>query len=140
MKAYFIKWEVKQMLNPGERSILAYFGSGDDAEKAVKKLKDMGYENVRLDRISRYGVNNDDEYNNPIMGRAETVTGLTLYSANTGNLSNSDSRVLMAADPSVSGYADPDLAGGAAFLVTVVTNEDNLEQAEKVLKQHGAKV
>ncbi|MTI86146.1 MAG: hypothetical protein FH756_20190 [Firmicutes bacterium] len=140
MEPYLIDWEVTLMLNPGERSILAYFGSSMDAEKASKKLKNMGYKDVQVDRVSKFGVNHDDEYNNPMMGRAETGTGLTLYSANTDKFSNSDTRVLMGADPSVSGFAGNEMAGGEAFLVTVVTTDAGFDLAEKVLKQHGAQL
>lgn len=127
------------MLEPGERSILAYFGSGSDAEAAKEKLQSMGYEDVQVDRVSRFGANYDDEYNNPIMGRAETITGLTLYSSNTDRLTKSDTRILMSSDPSVSGFAGTEPVGGEAFLVTVVTDDAGVEQAEKVLKQYGGK-
>lgn len=127
------------MLKPGERSILAYFASGNDAGAAQEKLKSMGYENVQVDRVSKYGVNYDDEYNNPIMGRAETNTGLVLYSSNTDRLTDNDSRILMSSDPSVSGFAGGEPAGGEAFLVTVVTDDAGFDKAEKVLKQHGGK-
>lgn len=126
-------------LGPGERSILAYFGSSREAQKAASELQNLGYEDVQVDRVSKFGVNYDDEYNNPIMGRAETVTGLTLYSANTDRFVSNDSRILMVSDPSVSGFAGVELAGGTAFLVTVVTDEKQIQLAEEVLKKHGGK-
>jgi len=129
-------------LSSGERSILAYFPSSGSAGRAVEELKAEGFTSVSLDRVSRYGANHDAEYNNPLAGRAETATGLVLYSAGTDSIANNESRVLLAADPSVSGYGDADYgtAGGRAFLVTVVTDEEKVPAAVGILKKHGARV
>ncbi|SHJ40347.1 hypothetical protein SAMN02745219_02480 [Desulfofundulus thermosubterraneus DSM 16057] len=129
-------------LSPGERSILAYFPSSTRARRAMEELRSAGYDTISLDRVSRFGVEDDAEINNPIAGRAETITGLTLFSAGTDSLSNSESRVLKAADPSVSGMAayDYGTAGGRAFLVTVVTSEDKVQGAVDILEKHGAQV
>lgn len=129
-------------LNSGERSILAYFPSSTKAQSAMEELKAAGIKEVQLDRVSRYGVNTDKEINNPIAGQAETITGLTLYSADTDRFNDNDARVLMAADPSVSGMAGKGygLAGGKAFLVTVVTSSEKVDQAVAILKSHGGMV
>lgn len=128
-------------LEPGERSILAYFPSSGKAQKAVDDLKSAGFDTVQLDRVSRYGVHNDAEINNAIAGRAGSMTGLTLFSA--GNSPDDDSeRVLQGSDPSVSGFGSPDYgsAGGRAFLVTVVTNDEKVEQALSIARKRGGDV
>lgn len=129
-------------LAPGERSLLAYFPSSGKAQRAAEMLQDAGYVTVQVDRVSRYGVNYDTEINNPIAGRAETGTGLTLFSAGTDSDLNEEERVLHASDPSVSGYGDAGygVAGGKAFLVTVVTDEEGVERAEKILEDNGGMV
>lgn len=126
-------------LAPGERSILATFPSANSAQKAAAGLKNAGFQTVSVDRISRYGVENDAEINSAVAGRATSLAGLTLYSAGTNP---GDERVLLAADPSVSGYGDTNygVAGGRAFLVTVVTSKEKVEQAAEILKQHGGQV
>ncbi len=128
-------------LEPEERSILAYFSSNDSAQKASEELKAKGYNTVQVDRISRYGVNNNPEINSAIAGNASSNTGLSLYSSEAGDISVNE-RILLGSDPSVSGYGSNDygIAGGKAFLVTVVTNEGSVEQATKILKKHGAKI
>lgn len=127
-------------LSPGERSILSYFPSSAQAQKAVEALKGAGIAQVQLDRVSRYGVENDAHYNNPI-NRAETLTGPTLYSRNAKDMDD-NTRVLLAADPSASGYGDEDygVAGGRAFLVTVVAGEGQVDRAIEIIKQHGGEV
>lgn len=44
-------------LKKGERALLAYFPTYNDARKAAEELKRAGIEEVRVDRISRFGVN-----------------------------------------------------------------------------------
>jgi len=129
-------------LSPGERSILAYFESSNDAEEAGKELINEGYEVVQLDRVSKYGVELDKERNYPVAGRAETQTGLTVYSADTYRLADTDTRILMSADPSVSGMAanNYDVAGEGPFLLTVVTHEKHVDRAVEIIKRHGGKI
>ncbi len=124
-------------LSPGERSVLASFPSSNAGQRAERELKKSGFNTVQLDRISRFGVNINESYNNPI-NRARTVTGPTLYS-NSQGVTNQDTRILMGADPSVSGYGDTNygIAGGQAFLLTVVAAEDKIKQAEDIIKKHG---
>lgn len=127
-------------LSPGERSILSYFPTRGKAQQAVEALKEAGVSEVRLDRISRYGETNDARINNPV-NRAETLTGITLFSEKRGELDDA-TRVLLGADPSVSGYGCEDygVAGGRTFLVTAVTNEDLLDRAVQIVKEHGGQV
>ncbi|TYO96148.1 hypothetical protein [Desulfallas thermosapovorans] len=129
-------------LAPSERALLAYFPNSDAAELAAKELRESGYNNVQVDRVSRFGATNDKEINNALMGRAETITGLTLYSAGTDSFVDNDTRVLLGADPSVSGYGNHDygVAGGSVFMVTVVTTGDYAGQAEEIIKSNGGKI
>ncbi|NLI13491.1 hypothetical protein [Pelotomaculum propionicicum] len=128
-------------LEPGERSILSYFPSSEQAQKAAAALKSAGVGVVQVDRVSRYGVEIDGYYNNPI-NRAETITGPVLYSTNNRLEQSADNRVLLGADPSVSGYGAEEygVGGGRSFMVTVVTNEGKLDQAVDIIKQNGGMV
>lgn len=127
-------------LKPGEQSILAYFPSSTKAAEAAEALKSIGIEEVQVDRVSRYGVTHDREYNNPIAGQANTLTGLTLHSSDTDRFANSDTRVLLGADPSVSGMAANNygLAGGKAFLITVVAPVERVDEAVQLLAEKNA--
>ncbi|SHE50016.1 hypothetical protein [Desulforamulus putei] len=122
----------------GMRSLLAYFPSSTRAEAAVQELKRMGISEVSLDRVSRYGATANAALNNPV-NDAETLTGLTLFSANTSRLMDADARILMSADPSNYAMAADDygVAGGKAFLVTVVTTDEMGDKAARVLAKHG---
>lgn len=127
-------------LSQDEQSILAYFPSSDKAKEAAEALKSMGIEEVQIDRISRYGVSNDREINNPISGQADTLTGLTLFSADTDQFADNDARILMGADPSVSGMAANNygIGGGKSFLLTVVTSTDRVDEAVQLLTEKNA--
>ncbi|ABB14960.1 hypothetical protein [Carboxydothermus hydrogenoformans] len=129
-------------LKKNERSILAYFPSSAKAIDAAEALKAKGINDVQVDRVSRYGVASNPEVNNPISGQGVSGTGLSLYSAGANQFGDNDARVLLSADPSVSGMTAKEYgtAGGEAFLVTAVTTKDKVEQAVKILKEKGAKI
>lgn len=128
-------------LSPGERSILSYFGSSVEAQKAAEELKRAGYNTVSVDRISRYGVELDADYNNPL-NRATTLTGLALYSTGIGDNLTDSERILLAADPSVSGVGNYSYgaAGGHSYILTLVTDEEKVEPAVEIIKRHGGTV
>jgi len=128
-------------LEPGEKSFLAYFPTSKAAEQAAGELKKAKLGTVQVDRISRYGVNLDAHYNNPI-NRAATISGPTIYSDSNAENRNDSERVLLAADPSASGIGDKDygVAGGRAFLLTLVTSEEKSGQAQSIINAHGGKV
>jgi len=129
-------------LNHNERSILATFPSSTKARAARDDLAEAGVEEVQIDRLSRYGVDYNAQMNNPLAGQADTLTGLVLHSADTDQRYGGDARVLLAADPSVSGYSrlGYGMAGGMGFLLTAVTDETKLDQAVDIIKQHGGTV
>ncbi|MFZ5647093.1 MAG: hypothetical protein ACOY30_05670 [Bacillota bacterium] len=128
-------------LSPGERSILAYFPSGDAARQAADTLANAGFDRPQVDRVSRYGTTTDAHVNNPV-NRAVTGTGPTLYSDSTAEELSDSERILLAADPSVSGIGNYNygIAGGKAVLLTLVTTEENIGQAEEIISQYGGMV
>lgn len=129
-------------LEKGEHSILAYFSTSEEAQKAARQLADAGLvneqHNIQIDRISRYGVTNDAHYNSPIHN-ALTLSGVTLYSEKEAGQGNNP---LLAASDSASGFGNPGAgaAGGGAFLMTVVLTEEQVSQAVKILKENGGYV
>lgn len=126
---------------PKEQTIIAYFPSSTKAAAAAKALSSVGLTDVHIKRTSRFGVNYNATQDNPV-SRAETLTGLTIFSANTSKETNSSARILMAADPSVSGFSTSgnDLAGGHAFSIVAFAPENRVEEAVSILKQNGGEV
>jgi hypothetical protein len=129
-------------LEKNERSIFAYFPSSTKAQKAADELKQAnivpgeGY--IQVDRISRHAVVNDSDYNNPI-NNAATLHGITHYSNSDGL--DHDLNPLLAANDSESGRGvyDDNFAG-KAFMVTLVTSENNVEKAVAIMKAQGGTV
>jgi len=130
-------------MKKGERSILAYFPSSTRAQQAATELRQAGLVeepgSLQVDRISRFGVKNDTEYDNPI-NAATTLSGVTLFAGDSDQVEGTDP--LLAADPSASGVGDRGygVAGGQAFLLTLVTGEQNVERAIKIIKANGGRV
>lgn len=128
-------------LEPGERSILSYFPTPARAQEAADELRRAGFQNIQIDRVSRYGVESDAYFNNPI-NNATSIAGLTIYSDGTGENLGDSGRVLLAADPSASGYGDSDygVAGGKAYLLALVTPEERVKEAVEIIKRNGGVV
>lgn len=121
-----------------EKTIIAYFPSSTKAESAVQALAAVNVQDVHIKRTGRFGVTYDHTIDDPI-SRAETLSGLTVFSQNTSNEENNSARVLMGADPSVSGFSRSgnDLAGGHAFMIVAFAPEDKVEQVVALLKENG---
>jgi len=130
-------------LNKNERSILAFFPSSTMALKAREALwkahlvSDEG--NIQIDRISRFGVVDDSSYDNPV-NSAITLHGPTIYSNSEGI--DDGANPLMAANDTETGRGinSDNLAGGEAFMLTLVTTQDNVEQAVAIIKSNGGRV
>lgn len=123
-------------LEQGERSILAYFPTSSKARQAGRELQRAGFTEMQIDRISRFGFNADASFDNPI-NNADTLSGLTQFSAD-GESRNT----LLAAEPSASGIGNRGygVAGGRAFLLTLVTTEDRVEEAVQIIKKNDGMV
>jgi NAD/NADP transhydrogenase alpha subunit len=129
-------------LEKDECSLLASFSSSTRAQEAINALKAAGITEVQFDRVGRFGTRYNDQYNNPLANQANTITGLTLYSADINPLVKTDTRALLAADPSVSGVGlkDYGVAGNEGFLVTVVTKATRVKEAREILEAHGGRL
>lgn len=126
----------------GMVTVLGYFPTSGQAQKAQEALAQIGVEVLQVDRVSRYGTSFDANRNNAIADRADTQTGLTLFSENQDNLVDRDTRILRGADPSNYSLADGGygMAGGKAFLLTAVTEDDKVEEVVRIMKTEGGTV
>ncbi|MGI5921149.1 MAG: hypothetical protein ACOX6I_05370 [Syntrophomonadaceae bacterium] len=118
-------------LQPGERSILAYFANRDSAEQALKDLQQMGISNIRLDQTT--GFNQRTNY-------ATSATRLSSLTMGEYDRLAPDFGPLLAADPAVSGMTDRSDPGSHNFLVTVITDDTHVDQAIQTLHYYGAQV
>lgn len=127
---------------PTERMIIASFPSSGKAAEAAEVLNDAGFPDVHIRRNTRFGVSQDARYNNPVSHQAESLAALTLYSTNASQDENSTTRVLLGADPSVSGYSARGygLSGGQAFVLVAFVPEERVDQAVGLIKQQGGEV
>lgn len=118
-------------LQSGEKSILAYFPTDTKAMEAQEVLNQQGFNETQIDRVSSYP--NTSPYGSSTATLATMVLGNQAY--------DELPSPLLASDPSASGMAGShDLPGKTAFLLTLVTSEDKVNQAVQILKEHGASV
>jgi len=125
----------------GERSVFSYFRSHNKVKEAAIELINSGFKTVQVDRVSRFGVNLNSEINNPVAGGAKTITGLTLYSADTSSTVNTDQRVLLSSDPSVSGMADDyDEVDLGPFLLLAAVPEEEVQRVVGIIEKYDGRV
>jgi hypothetical protein len=124
-----------------ERTIISHFSSSTKAQAAIDALASVSLTDATLKRASRFGVTNDFEINDPI-SNAQTLTGLTLFSGDTSNGTDASARILMGADPSVSGMSAEGhgMMSGHAFTVVAFVPEERTEEAVSILKQNDGMV
>ncbi|MFV9510330.1 hypothetical protein [Tepidibacillus sp. LV47] len=119
------------------RNILASFHTVDEAQKAGQELKALGINELQIDRVSLYPGYNLNEFTNPIRGRFDSLSKLTLGA----NFSNKSAEILAAASASASGLADDSETDiGKDVLLTVVTDESLANQAEQIIKKYNGKL
>ncbi|MGF7088450.1 uroporphyrinogen-III synthase [Kroppenstedtia sanguinis] len=120
----------------GERSVIAFFRTEEQAHKAVQRLKAEGFDTVDLSRFSLSPREDGSDLDNPI---AEPISSLSTITG--APVTGRDAGILKAADPHASGMADASDEWGVEDLsVTVVTDEEHFEKAEQILEQMGARL
>jgi len=116
-------------LQPGERSILAYFFNENDAAQATQALKQQGHDNVQLNQISLYPQK--PRYGN----RNSTLSSMVLGNEYNGSISS-----IMAADPSVSGMSGEAWPETFSYMITVITENNQIDEAINIIKENGGRV
>lgn len=117
-------------LQPGERAVFAYFADDDDARTAAEALKQSGYSEIRVDRISPYT-------SSTVNHRSKTsLSSLTMNNSGAG-LSYGP---LIAADPAASGMSGDYTSTSSSIVLTLVCDESTYSQAIDILRQYGASV
>ena len=119
-------------LQPGEQAVFAYFSDDSDARLAADMLKQAGYHEIRVDRISPYSSSR-------VNRRIKTnLSSLTMNNSG-ANLAYGP---LLAVDPAASGmssaYYDP--PGISSIILTLVCDQGLSSQAIELLRQYGASV
>lgn len=116
-------------LEPGEKSILAYFDTENSARQAAEGLRSQGFNQIRIDPLS-------SSFRKPRRTSSAYLSALTIGAVESSNLSIGP---LLAANPSVSGLSSgEDLMESYSYLVTVVTDDQSLAQARESLLANGA--
>lgn len=121
------------------RSVFGYFADRNDAEEAKERLIKAGFDDTALDSVSRFQGDGPDDHINPMTGGFGSLADLTL----SADVEGDDTGILLAADPSASGFAaDSTGLQEKAWLVVAVTDgsDQEVERAVKILKSYGADV
>jgi hypothetical protein len=120
-----------------EKSILAYFQTPDQAQEALKQLKQLRLIDARIERFDGMPGDGVERIMNPINGDFGSLGELTLD----GEVENKSAGILSAASVSASGYSSGGLenrVSGRDILLTAVVDEQDYEQAQNIVRQAGA--
>ncbi|MFD2170570.1 hypothetical protein [Tumebacillus lipolyticus] len=119
------------------QSILAYFNSPDQAEKAKQGMLeqlDLTDETCQIDRISAQPGDATEQVINPINASFSSHATLIENLSPTENSSG----ILLGSDPAVSGMSDgTGMLSGRDTLLTVVCPADKLDRALQIIEQNG---
>lgn len=120
-----------------ERSILAYFNTPDQAERALERLKTLKLVDSRIERFDGMPGEGVQQIMNPINGSFGSLGDLTLA----GDFESTGTGILAAANVSASGYSSggPDnRVSGRDILLTAIIEEQDFEQAQQIVQECGA--
>jgi len=120
-----------------ERSILAYFNTPDQAERALEQLKTLKLVDSRIERFDGMPGEGVDQIMNPITSNFGSLGDLT----SAGQFVSSGSGILAAANVSASGYSSGgpgNQVTGRDILLTAVIEEQDFEQAQQIVQDAGA--
>lgn len=118
----------------GEKNILAYFKSPEEAEGAARKLQALRVVDLSIDRFSRYPGEGYDPLN-PVTGKISSLAAIT----QDAEITNRSAGILSAADPAASGMSHGGQGGptGHDILLTVVVDESSHHQALRIIEELG---
>lgn len=123
-------------LDPGEKSILAYFHDYDEAVQAAQSLREKGFKDFQIDRIS--GFTSCSAYNRSQNSLSSLVLG---GSESTGSQIGRTQNPLRASDPSVSGMSDRhESLTCYPYLLTIVAPQESIDQALDVVKRYNVMI
>lgn len=118
----------------GEKNILAYFKSPEEAEGVARKLNALRVQDVSIDRFSRYAGEGYDPIN-PVTGKISSLSAIT----QDASITNPSAGILSAADPAASGMSHGGQGGptGHDILLTAVVDESIHHQAMRIIEEAG---
>lgn len=109
-----------------EHSIEAVFNDRQSAEDALEALVSAGIIEVTLDKINRFGL--EDDIQEPVADVDKTI--------------DSAARVMLASDPSLGAYGvEKDGVGeDEGYMLKIATGTSKLNQALKIVKKYGGEI
>lgn len=121
-------------LEPGQRAVIGSFVESSQARRAAEALRRAGFESVQVDRISLYPGEGPHRPTQPLTGRIESLSELTMGSA------SGDTGAALSAHPAASGLAGGPSTRLAPYIVTAVVPESRADEAARILQHHGGVV
>lgn len=120
----------------GEKNILAYFKTVEEAEEIANQMRNMGISDVQIDRIHQYSADYPDQLMSPVSGQIGSLSDLTV-----GDISG-NAGPLTAVDTSASGMSDGggSHVTGRDVLLAAIVEESQFEALRDQIRSTGGLV
>lgn len=115
----------------GEKNIIAYFKSPEEANKVADMIKSLGVKEVQVDRFGKYPLGSADQLMSPATGQISSQATLTL-----GASGGRDTGILASADVSASGMSDggDNPITGRDIVLAAIVDETLFDKAKQFVK------
>ncbi len=124
---------MKRGIHLVERTVLASFYSQVEAEQAERIVKQIGVETTQIAALHAHTGMTVEKQAFLISGNIPSLASLSMNITP----SSRDDSVLLAADPALSGMSDgQDNITGRNFLLTVVCNNELVEQVVQIIRDY----
>ncbi|MGE5423299.1 MAG: hypothetical protein ACM3QW_08545 [Ignavibacteriales bacterium] len=108
-------------LNNGERAILAYFHHSNNAQQAMRDLKQAGFSDVQMDRITKPPITHEDTHGFRNMSLYEFADELTAKDLG---------------DPAAAPSKSLNLHDEHDYVVTLVVNQPSVSNALSIVRKY----
>lgn len=115
----------------GEKNIIAYFKSPEEANKVADMIKGLGVTEIEVDRFGKYPLGSADHLMSPTSGQIASQATLTL-----GASGGRDTGILASADVSASGMSDggDNPITGRDIVLAAIVDETIFDKAIQFVK------
>lgn len=115
-------------------TVIGYFHTLKEAQQTAKGLRQQGYSGVSVDIVDKFNDGRNAERNSPLGPAVLSLSSLVLSSGD--SITSPELGPLLAADPMVSGMGGFEEIADANYMLTVVTNEERVDEVRQFIKNN----
>ncbi len=115
-------------LAPGERAILSYYSSSEQAEQAVQELKEVGFNSVQVDKIPNFRLFSDDSLKFHALGAMQLDQATE----------TSNGEITLTTRSEAVNWNLPGPLENHTLMITLIVNQHNANQALSIVRKYAS--